>query len=208
MAGKVRDMSRLPFVVQPKREAELVEIGSDESGKISILRKGYLTTGEKAFMQQAIGNDETTLKIISISRHIAADNGIPLDSAYADTVAILGGRGSIEPRLRDIETKYMEDFTDLMTLLTNMQTKEKLISALCLLKYRVNDEIDINDVLTLHPDIIDGLSELYSLEERKSLENLTSNQPKKEESDDTVSEEAELTAEEVEKKPSRRRSQT
>jgi len=198
-------LSRLPFVVQPRREPVEVNIGTEESGQISILRKGYLTTGEKAFMQQAIGSDETTIKIVSIARHIANDNGTSLDAAYADTVAILGGKASTDDRLKDIETKYMEDSSDLLTLLTSMQSKEKLISALCLLKYRVDDEIDINDVLTLHPDIIDGLSELYVLEEKKSIENLEDVSKPEEEGGDQAKE---LNPAEIEKKPSRRKIQS
>lgn len=196
--------SRLPFVVQPRREAVTIEVGSEESGKISILRKGYLTTGEKAFMQSAIGSDETTVKIVSISRRIANDEGIPLEKAYSDTVSILGGKGATDERLKDIETKYMDDFSDLLTLLTNMQTKERLISALCMLKYRVNAEIDINDVLTLHPDIIEGLSELYDLEDKKSLEGLELPSEGEQASQDPD----QITASEIEKKPRKPRNQS
>ena len=199
------DTSKLPFVVQPKAAEVYEEIGSSDSGKISILRKGYLTTGEKAFMQQAIGSDEATVKIVSISRLIASEYACTLDKAYADTIAILGGRGASDPRLKEIETRYMAEFTELMTALTNVQIKEKLIGSLCLLKYRVNPGIDINDVLTLHPDIIEGLWELYSLEEKKSMDELTKRDPSEPEPEETTKE---LTVDEIEKKPSRRRSQT
>lgn len=194
-------MSKLPFVVEPRRPEVMVEIGSEESGKISIGRKGYLTTGEKAFVQQAIGSDETTLKIISISRKISTDQGISIDRAYADTVAILGGHGGNDSRLKEIETNYMEDFTELLTLLSTMQTKEEIISALCLLKYRIDADITIDEVLKLHPDIISGLAELYILEEKKSLMEF---------SEGKISEEGpqELSEEEIEKKPSRRRNQS
>jgi hypothetical protein len=199
--------SKLPFVVQPKREVIQEQVGSEEAGYISISRRGYLTSGEKAFMQQAIGSDETTLKIINIARTISNESGVSLDSAYADTVAILGGRSAIEPRLRDIETKYMEEFTDLLSLLSNMQTKEKLLAACCLLKYRVDNDIEITDVLSLHPDIIEGLAELYSLEEVKSLENLKSGFKESQESQESQEDDSTLTTEQIEKKPSRRRSQ-
>lgn len=198
------DINRLPFVVQPRREPVTVRIGTEESGIMEVVRKGYLTTGEKAFMQSAIGSDETTVKIVSVSRKIANDSVVPLDTAYADVVAILGGKSAIDNRLKDIEIKYMDDFSDLLTLLTSMQTKEKLIAALCMLKYRVNPDLDINDVLTLHPDLITGLSDLYDLEERKSLEGLEVSS--KEESSNDVDEP--LTAEEIEKKPRGRRSQS
>lgn len=194
----------LPFVIQPRREAVLIEVGSEESGKISIPRKGYLTTGEKAFMQAAIGGDETTLKIISISRKISSNEGLTLEQAYNSTINILSGKGSSAPELMDIEEKYMDDFTDLMSLLTNMQTKEKLISALCMLKYRVNHEYDINDVLTLHPDMIDGLNELYDLEERKSIEGLQDLGKDSDKDDETPEQ---ISAVEIEKKPRKPRIQ-
>lgn len=200
-AGKGVNISRLPFVVQPTAPEIYEEIGSVESGKIRIKRRGYLTTGEKAFMQQAIGSDEATIKIVSISRLISSEYEYSLDKGYADTLAILSGKGSSDDRLKEIETRYMAEFTELMTALTNIQVKEKIIGSLCLLKYRCDPEIDINEVLVLHPDIIDGLWELYSLEEKKSLEALST-------SESIEGERQELSVDEIEKKPSKRRSQT
>ena len=197
------NINRLPFVVQPRRQPITVRIGTEESGIMEVMRKGYLTTGEKAFMQSAIGSDETTVKIVSISRKIANDLNVPLDTAYADVVAILGGKSAVDDRLKDIEVRYMDDFSDLLTLLTGMQTKEKLIAALCMLKYRVNSDLDINDVLTLHPDLIVGLSDLYDMEERKSIEGLEV----EESSDYSASKDEPLTVEQIEKKPRGRRSQ-
>ena len=45
-------MAPLPFVVEPRRKPIVERVGNEESGVIEIERRGYLTTGEKTFVQQ------------------------------------------------------------------------------------------------------------------------------------------------------------
>ena len=45
-------MGKLPFVVQPRLKAIKERIGSEDAGYIEIERRGYLTSGEKSFVQQ------------------------------------------------------------------------------------------------------------------------------------------------------------
>ena len=44
-------MGKLPFVVAPKLKSKIETLGTEVSGKIEIERKGYLTVGEKGFME-------------------------------------------------------------------------------------------------------------------------------------------------------------
>lgn len=167
-------MNKLPFVVQPKHEPIIEYIGSEESGQIAIERRGYLTSGEKAFVQQALGVDETSLKVISLSRKVSSKRQIALDEAYRQVVAIISGQAVGSEELREIEGEYFEEFSELVSHLANVQSREQILKALCMVKYRINNECDVNDVLELHPDIINGLGELYNQEENKSIERLMS----------------------------------
>jgi hypothetical protein len=183
---------KLPFVVQPKREAIEELIGTEESGIISIKRMGYLTTGEKSFVQQAISGDDGTLRIIGLARKVSIDEGVSLDEGYSKVVSIISGISNDESKR--IESKYLSDFTELLNALSVLQSKEKLIYALCLLRYRVNSEISVDDVMGLHSDIIDGLAELYREEESNSITKFKSKEGEEEVVDVYA----------IEKKPSKR----
>jgi hypothetical protein len=197
-------MSKLPFVVEPRRKPIIEQIGSEESGKIEIERRGYLSSGEKAFVQQAIGSDDSTLQIIGLSRRIASETDSTLEYAYADAVAILAGHANGEPRLKNLEIKFFDEFNALLNSLTSIQAKEKIIQAICMVKYRIDPDIDLEQVMELHPDIIDGLSELYKDEESKSIDRLVSEE-KKEEIEELSGDEAVLA---LEKKPRTRRKES
>ena len=64
-------MAKLPFVVEPRRKPEIVTIGTEDSGTIEIVRKGYLTAGEKAFMQSQSSNDTVLRSLLSLAREVA-----------------------------------------------------------------------------------------------------------------------------------------
>lgn len=161
-------MSKLPFVVQPRRQPIIERIGSEESGYIEIERRGYLTSGEKAFVQQAISSDDGTLKIINLARKIGNKTGASIESGYNDVMSILGGNPTKDPRLASLEVEYFTEFTELLNGLTILQSKEELITSLCLMMYRINADIKLEDAMELHPDIIKGLAVLYKEEEAKS----------------------------------------
>lgn len=184
-------MSKLPFVVQPKLQPKIELIGSDESGKIKIERRGYLSSGEKAFMTQAKSTDEATAILVNLSRRIAARYKIDMMAAYELVTGAISGT-SDDPRLLEIETEYQEELSRTITALTATQTRDKLLQATCLMIYRYEAEWTVSDTMQMHPDIVDGLAALYEDEENKSIEALD---PKLK---------TEVTVEELEKKPSKK----
>jgi hypothetical protein len=194
-------MSRLPFVVEPKRKPIIEDIGSEESGKIQIQRKGYLTSGEKAFVQSALSGDNSTLLIVGLARKVGNRYGYALDYAYNKVVELLSGSAKDEQD-KKIEVDFLDDFSNIMNQLSTMTAKEKIINAFCLLKYRVNPEITLDDVFELHPDIIDGIHLLYNDEELKSVDRLDPEFRQNEKQVEMTSEKEVL---ELEKKPNRRK---
>lgn len=187
-------MSGLPFVVQPKCKPITEYVGSEESGQIAIERRGYLSSGEKAFVQQALGVDETSIRVIGLSRKVAASRKMELNDAYQKVIGIVSGQLSGDEECSEIEAEYFDDFNDLLSHLANVQSKEQLLKALCMVQYRINPNLGVSDVLDLHPDIINGLVELYNDEEMRSTERLmAAEEVEREESE-------ELEVEKVEKK--------
>jgi hypothetical protein len=186
-------MATLPFVVQPRRQPILERIGSEESGLVEVERRGYLTAGEKAFVQQVQQFDNGTSEIITLSRRIARKYGLGMDKSYNLVLAIISSSATGEDDLvGEIEEEFAEDLTSVVKGLSAGQTREELVMAACLIRYRVNPDFEISDIATVHPDLISGLATLYREEESRSLEAFS-----KEEKGETKPE----SIEEAEKKP-------
>lgn len=191
-------MAKLPFVVEPRRKPIVERVGTEESGIIEIERRGYLTTGEKAFFQQVQQYDGGTSEIVTVSRRIARKHSLGMDKAYNLAVSIISGARdgteSDQELIEKIEEEFAEDLTSVVKGLAAGQVREDLVMAACLLKYRIDANFDIGDISTVHPDIITGLAALYREEDQRSLEAFK---------EEDVAPESPTSVEEAEKKPAR-----
>lgn len=188
-------MATLPFVVQPRRQPILERIGTEESGQIEVERRGYLTAGEKAFVQQVQQFDNGTTEIVTVSRRVARKYALGMDKAYNLVLAIISNSGTEDQELvGQIEEEFAEDLTNVVKGLSAGQVREELVMAACLLKYRVNPDFEISEIATIHPDLIGGLAALYRDEDKRSVEAF-----KKDEEEETPS--RPVSVEEAEKKP-------
>jgi hypothetical protein len=186
-------MSKLPFAVSPRLAPRIELIGSEESGKVQIERRGYLTSGEKAFVQQILQQDNSTLALIDLARTVARTKGYGLQESYNYVVQCITGeitdeshRGTIE----ELGLEFSSQIDQTLKGLTVARSRESIIYAACMLIHRIDASMDVNDVMELHPDIIEGLAALYSDEEAKSTARLM----------DAESSEAEPSVEQIEKK--------
>lgn len=178
-------MAKLPFIVEPRLKPVLEEIGSDESGKIQIERRGYLTSGEKAFFQQVKQSDQGTTHLIALSRKISRAVDSDMTKAYDAVVRILSGKSEGEVD-KKIEEEFAEDFSSVIQDLANSQTSDEILMAACLLRYRINSEIDMDDIMKMHPDIITGLANLFREEDSKVLDRLAEKNISKEQTIEKV----------------------
>lgn len=190
-------MATLPFVVQPRRAPLLTKIGNEESGIIEVERRGYLTAGEKAFVQQVQQSDNGTTEIVTLSRRVARKYSLGMDRAYTLVLVIIGG-GECEEADRElvseIEKEFAEELTQVVKSLAVGQVKEELIFAACLMRYRVDSSFEVSDINTIHPDIISELAILYRDEDRRALEAFEK---------ESTDKEPKQSIEEVEKKPTK-----
>ena len=163
-------MKNFPFVVQPRLKPIIERVGSEEAGYVEICRQGYLSVGEKAGMSQIMANYDVTQDVIALARQVGTDRKIDLQAAY-ELVSETMTR-NLHP---DISEKYGAEIAALMNRLTQQQIWSDLAKAFVLLMYRVDDaaQMSMDDVAEMHPDIIEGLVELYDDEEKKSVERLT-----------------------------------
>lgn len=164
-------MAPLPFVVQPRRQPITERIGTEESGIIEIERRGYLTGGEKAFVQQVQQYDGSTTEIVAVSRQVARKYGLGLDRAYRLILAIISNGDFDDKELvAKAEEDFVEELNDVVKSLSASQVREELVFACCMLRYRVDPDFDISQIHAVHPDLIAGLSALYRDEEARSIE--------------------------------------
>lgn len=164
------NMAKLPFVVEPRRKPIIELIGTEESGQFEIERRGYLTSGEKSFVQQIQQSESGASEIISLSRKVARKLNLGIEEAYQEIIGIMQNASSVNAEVADkIEQEFGEEITAVVRNLTLGQIREDLVMAACLLRYRIDDNFEIGEISKIHPDIISGLAQLYREEEARSL---------------------------------------
>ena len=158
-------MPKLPFVVQPRLEPINELVGSDESGKFEILRRGYLTVAEKNFVQSASSGDSAISELHTLAGQIARKTGKKQGDVFNDLIDT-----------NNVKSNYLDDYqssvSDILVKMIAYQEKYKIIVCTCLLLYRVDPNWTIESTLELHPDIQDDLVKLYGEEDVKSIEAL------------------------------------
>ena len=158
-------MAKLPFLVEPRLKPVKEILGSDESGKIEIERRGFLTVAEKSFVQSAMVGDNAVTELHGLAQRIARKAGKDAQEVFK---MLIGQAIDTD----DVLEPYEADIANALTNLLAYQEKSKLVIAACMLINRVNQEITIEDVMELHPDLTDALATLYDEEDRKCIDAL------------------------------------
>ena len=162
-------MSKLPFVVSPRLNSRIEILGSEISGKIEVERKGFLTVGEKSFMAGVNSQSDVLKVIMQVSRAVAAKYKLGQQDAYEQVVLSVSSPDECSHPVFD---DFGDEIAELTSMMLASEQKKQLMAAYCMLLYRVNEEIDMSDVVSLHEDLVGALADLYADEENKSLERL------------------------------------
>ena len=162
-------MGKLPFVVAPRLKPRLETLGTESSGQIEIERKGYLSVGEKGFMTSVHSQDAGLKAIMKTSREVAKKFKISQQEAYEEVVTAVTEPDKSKYPVFD---EFSEDIAALAGIMMAQEARKTLMQAFCLLLYRVNPELEIDDINELHEDLIQALSDLFVDEEAKSVERL------------------------------------
>jgi hypothetical protein len=163
-------MAKLPFVVEPRLKPILELIGTDDSGKIEVERKGYLTAGEKAFFQAGVAKEDVSVVMLGLVRKIAQAKKLDMQKAYEIITNLM--TGSADDESAGIQEEYREDLGDLVGLMISTEQRRSFLQAYCMLLYRVDGSITPDEALLIHEDLLNGLAQLYKEEEAKSTEKL------------------------------------
>lgn len=158
MAAKRKRGPKLPFIVQPRREPIVEIVGSEESGQIEIKRLGYLTVAEKMYVQSTVTADGSVASLHRLAARISNEAVVPVEQVLSD---LAEDRAYLKP--------YSLEISEALTMMMSYQEKLRIVAVAALLTLRVNDQITIEDVMDLHPDLMDAIFQLYLEEEAKSL---------------------------------------
>ena len=176
-------MGKLPFVVAPKLESRVELLGSDKSGKIEIERKGYLTVGEKAFMANVNSQDVVLQLMLKLSGTVSKKYKLSQQEAYDTVVAAITQPAKCAHPVVD---DFAEEVASLANAMMAQEQKRVLMMAYCLLVYRVDESLTIDDITDLHEDLVEALVDLYNDEEAKSIDRLLSEDEDPEKPDSEV----------------------
>jgi len=159
-------MAKLPFVVQPKRNIEIIQIGDEESGVIEIERKGYLSVAEKAFVDSFMQGSDGISYIVQLANRLSRELKIGPDKAYVGITEAMSGK--LDSKLAvTINENYGQELSVATAKMSDSMQRRAIAAATILLQTRINHEWTVDDTLGLDPVILDGLSKLYDREENK-----------------------------------------
>lgn len=169
-------MANFPFVVQPRLKPIVEKIGSDAAGYIECKRQGYLSVGEKAGVRQIVQDYEATDDVIALSKKVATLVKVDLQEAYELVSSSITGMGS-DPRAIEVGDVFKDEIAALTRKMAQAASFSELAKAFVLILYRVDgaEEVTMESVAELHPDLLLGLASLYDEEENKTVEKLMEN---------------------------------
>lgn len=168
-------MGTLPFVVQPKLKPVTERYGNEDIGVIEVERRGYLTGGEKAYLQAYDTGDKVPNLILSLVKKVAKSAKMSMPDAHQ--VVMSGLQASNVPaKHQKILDQYEGDMTEILTAVMSSEQKKSVVRAACMMHYRMGVPFEDTDlVFELHPDLVASLSQLCVDEELKSIDRLQSN---------------------------------
>ena len=156
-----RKKKGLPFVVQPRLEPIIETIGTPESGKIEIIRRGYLTVAEKSIVDQATSDLSDQGELLAAVRAIAKAEKKTVGEIFG---LLQNGKQS------ELVEKYTEEIAAASSSVKAQEDKVRIIAATALLMCRIDPQWSVEDSMELHPDLLAELYVLYMEEDARSLE--------------------------------------
>jgi len=158
-----RKKKGLPFVVQPRLEPIIEQIGTEETGIIEIERRGYLTVAEKAITQGGLNGDTTVRKLYALAGRIGRETG----RQQADVSADL-----IKPERAEYLAPYDDEITECIMEMMAFQERVGIIQATALIMSRIDNTWTVDQTMELNPDLVAALATFFGEEEQNTIEAL------------------------------------
>ena len=158
-----RKKKGLPFVVQPRLQPIVEQVGTEESGIIEIERRGYLSVAEKAIVQQATQGDDSIRRMYALGGRIARETGRQQLEVMKDLM---------EVKRPDYMDAFEDEILESMIEMMAYQERVDIVQATSLIICRLDEKWTVDQSMDLHPDLVKALSQLYVDEDQRSTEAL------------------------------------
>lgn len=159
-------MALLPFVVQPKKNTEIVRIGNEEIGILEIERKGYLSVAEKAFVESVMQGSDGVASIVFLANKISKEHKTTAEKAYIAITEVM--QGNTSGKLQEtISNEYGDEVTQITSKMAESMQRRAIAATTVLIQTRINHEWTFEDTLKLDPEFINQFVELYDKEEQR-----------------------------------------
>lgn len=159
-------MANLPFVVAPKTQKKKVKLGNEEVGIIEIEKRGYLSVAEKSFVDAVTQGADGVSNIVKLANRIARSKKITVEKAYNLVVKVLSNEINDELS-EDIANEYGDDISSIQTQMVDSMSRKAIAATTILVQSRINPEWQIDDTMTLPPELLRFFVDFYDSEEQK-----------------------------------------
>ena len=158
-----RKKKGLPFVVQPRLEPIVERLGTEETGIIEILRKGYLTVAEKSITQGALNGDVSVRNMYALAGRIGRETGKPQAVVAKDL---------IEQDREEYLDPYAEEISDCIMEMVAFQQRVSIIQATALIMCRIDTDWTVEETMEMNPELVADLALFYSEEDSNTTDAL------------------------------------
>ena len=165
-----RKKKGLPFVVQPRLQPIIEQVGTEESGIIEIERRGYLTVAEKSMVEQASVDLSDQQDLITAVRKIAKEEGRSIPEIFEELQ---------NPNGSSLLEKHAILIAEASSSAQAQTRKIEIVAATALILSRIDSDWSVDQTMELHPDLLKGLHGLYLDEDARSLEAFENGEPSK-----------------------------
>lgn len=159
-------MALLPFVIQPKKNTEIIKIGDEQVGVFEIQRKGYLTVAEKSFVENVTQGSDGISSLVLLANKVATANKTTAEKAYMAITEAMSGNNKSK-LAQAVLADYAEELSFATTRMAESMQRRQIAAATILLQTRINHEWSIQDTLELDPMLVQQLTDLYDREEQR-----------------------------------------
>jgi len=159
-------MSKLPFVIQPKKNTEIVRIGNEDIGVVEIERRGYLTVAEKSFVDNVMQGSDGVTHMVVLANKIARQKEVTPEEAYMAIAEVMQGNAN-NPLEESISDSYGVQVSEIASKMAESLQRRSIAAATILIQSRINNEWSVEDTLKLDPQLVAEFNSFYEKEEQR-----------------------------------------
>lgn len=159
-------MSVLPFVVQPKKNTEIVRLGNEDIGIVEIQRKGYLSVAEKTFVDSVMQGSDGVSSMVLLANRVARDHKTTAEKAYIAISDVM--QGQTDSKLATaVANECSEQIAQITAKMTESLQRRSIAATTVLIQTRIDHNWSFEDTMKLDPQMLDEFIGFYEKEEQR-----------------------------------------